>query len=886
MSRGVLTADAYAVWRLPQGSTKWRIEVAHGLSAAFCSEQVEETHGNQLQQPVVFEVHSASASPMMDGRRKSLAQEGIRAMAAVPLFLNGQAQGTIAFYFRSEHTFSSEELDLMQTVANIAGAALDNAQLFAAEAETARRARLLAKVSGIFSSSLNFDTTMQAVVNAVAAELSDWCSVWLYDGKQLERGAVAHWNPDKLAIARELAEKYPPDLEDSRSLLTLALRTLTPQMAADIKDEALALSAQDDRHLELLRAAEISSLIVIPLVLAGQASGALMLVSSSRRPALNEKDMELAQQVADRAAAAIENARLYREQQSIAAQLKRLNEAGRKLAAELNESRLLQAMTDAAAQGSGAEAAAFVAGAGSGPGEEASAQPDTVFAAHGWSAAELLLPRSRVFLDQVLSNRESVRIDDVTSDLRYLQQSPSAASEPAGLRSYLAVPVIGSDGTVFGGLLLGHRQPRAFTTEHESYVEALSSQAAAALANAALYRRAQDEILRRTRTEAALHREQQFLALAQKAAHVGSWDVDLRTPDGLVTWSPELQVMYGLEPGSFDGRLQSWKDALHPEDHDPTVAALEQAILNQQQWDAEFRIVRPDGSVRWLAGRGHAIYDQHGQPKNMIGINIDITERRLSEEAMRRSERLVTAGRMAATVAHEINNPLEAVTNLLYLAQTGTREPTLLRLLTSADQELRRVAHIARQTLGFYRDHSSSAGFDIAEEVEQVLSILKRQLANRGVLVHKRLRPVTVEAVQGEIRQVISNLVTNAADASQAGSFISLRTAPARLRSVDGDLVAAVSITVADRGHGMTHEVRRRIFEPFFTTKKDVGTGLGLWVTKEIVDRHAGHLRLRSAVGKGSVFAILLPLRSESGKRREDPIRGTNMNSDLLDPER
>ena len=867
VAQDVLTADGYAVWRLHEATGKWRIEVSRGLSDSYRSEVVEKIAGIPLTKPVVFDARRSDAgNPPLDHRYASFAREGIQAMAAVPLFLHGEPHGTIAFYYRSPHTFTGEELELAQTLANIAGAAIANAELFAAEAEAGRRAALLARVSAIFSSSLEFEKTMQAVADAIAFELSDWCSVSLYDGRGLERVAVAHRDPAKLELARELAEEYPSNLDDPESIITRVLHSLKPEMVTGIVEGMLMQAAQDARHLELLRAAEISSVIAIPLVLAGKSSGVLMLVSSARRAPLNTKDMELAQQIADRAAVAIENAQLYREQQSLAEQLKRLNEAGRRLAAELDEKNLLQAMTDAAAQGTGAECGAFL------PDCEAEDADDIMVSTSAGvgaaQATELLTPRESTFLAPARRGADSVRSDDITVDPRYTAaaaaQTPAQSDGRLPIRSYLAVPVVGTDGKVFGCLLLGHRHARAFTAEHEGYVEALASHAAAALNNAALYKRAQQEIARRAETEAALHRERQFLALAQKAAHVGAWELDLRSSPAVVTWSAELEAMYGLKPGAFDGTYQGWKSAVHPADRTEAVATLEHAIEQRQQWNAEFRIVRPDGGVRWLAGRGHALYDERGKPEIVIGVNIDVTERKLAEETVRRSEKLVTAGRMAATVAHEINNPLEATTNLLYLAQTRTEDPELAHLLATADQELRRVAHIARQTLGFYRERSSSTTFDAAEEVGQVLTILKRQLANRGVAANTRLRQAHVTAIQGEIRQVISNLMSNAADASQPGASIDLRTARAMMRSTDGQLVPAVRITIADRGLGIAPHTQRQIFEPFFTTKKDVGTGLGLWVTKEIVDRHNGRLLLRSQVGRGTVFSVLLPAQPDA----------------------
>jgi signal transduction histidine kinase len=319
--------------------------------------------------------------------------------------------------------------------------------------------------------------------------------------------------------------------------------------------------------------------------------------------------------------------------------------------------------------------------------------------------------------------------------------------------------------------------------------------------------------------------------------------------------------MYGMLPGQFVGFYQQWVESLHPDDRESAPSSLARSIAERTPWEHEFRILHPDGQVRWMAGRGQCFYDDDGRPVRMIGVNIDITGRKSAEEALRKSEKLSAAGRLAATIAHEINNPLEAVTNLLYLAKGGA-DPETARLLEAADQELRRVAHIARQTLGFYRESSAHTVFDAAATVRQVIDFLSRHLENRHMRAQVEAHPAPLKASEGEIRQVISNLVVNAIDASSPGSSLRVRVGPAALRC-NGQLRPATRITVADYGHGIPREILQHLGEPFFTTKKDVGTGLGLWVSRGIVEKHSGHLQVRSRPGRGTVFSVLLPRLSQ-----------------------
>jgi signal transduction histidine kinase len=244
----------------------------------------------------------------------------------------------------------------------------------------------------------------------------------------------------------------------------------------------------------------------------------------------------------------------------------------------------------------------------------------------------------------------------------------------------------------------------------------------------------------------------------------------------------------------------------------------------------------------------------------------DISAEKQSEEAIRRSEKLATAGRFAASIAHEINNPLEAVINLLYLARHDSSHA--VEYLTQAEQEVGRVARLAQQTLGFVRDASSPASMDPAAIMDEVLQLYSRKLEGRHIRVTRRYRDhCQISGYSGELRQLLANLLVNAVEAMAEGGSLQVRVATGRDWS---NSRVGVRITVADNGSGIPRENLRQIFDPFYTTKKDTGTGLGLWVSHGIVQKHGGSIRVRSRSEKckpgpstGTVFSIFIPERQE-----------------------
>ena len=279
---------------------------------------------------------------------------------------------------------------------------------------------------------------------------------------------------------------------------------------------------------------------------------------------------------------------------------------------------------------------------------------------------------------------------------------------------------------------------------------------------------------------------------------------------------------------------------------------------------------RSDGMMIPIEDSAAPIRDDRERLVGVVLVFRDATFERKSQELLRKSEKLAAAARLSATVAHEINNPLEAVGNLLFLAKGTNGVPAAAAdYLGLAEQELERISHITRQTLGFYRESKVPDEIDVAALVESVLKIYSNKLGTKNIRLERNFSTCPmILGLAGELKQVIANLVSNAADAAPENGTI--RVGLTCVETSEGKMV---EVSVQDDGPGIRPEHHEMIFEPFFTTKKDVGTGLGLWVSKEIVDRHGGRIQALSLNDKGAsgmLFNVHLPLGGGVGSAAQE----------------
>lgn len=312
---------------------------------------------------------------------------------------------------------------------------------------------------------------------------------------------------------------------------------------------------------------------------------------------------------------------------------------------------------------------------------------------------------------------------------------------------------------------------------------------------------------------------------------------------------------HGIYIATPDGKMRTnrWARAMSGERFPAELKTLEDALAGE----ASTETVRTPG--RWIRSVAAPVL-QGGKITGGVAVNTDVTQARLQDEALRKSEKLAAVGQLASSIAHEINNPLESITNLLYLVQKSDSIEEMKEYAQIAQDELARVTEITLQTLRFHRQQSKPTRIDLADLLRTVMTLYTGRLLVRRLSMEIKLADSPpVLCLEGEIRQVFNNLLRNALDAMSEGGRLLIRL-HRQTNWISGQ--SGVRMTVADTGEGISLEMMQHLFEPFQTTKELMGTGLGLWVSKGIVEKHNGHIRTRSRRGEGhgTVFTVWLPL--------------------------
>ncbi|HEX9199996.1 MAG TPA: ATP-binding protein [Acidobacteriaceae bacterium] len=362
-------------------------------------------------------------------------------------------------------------------------------------------------------------------------------------------------------------------------------------------------------------------------------------------------------------------------------------------------------------------------------------------------------------------------------------------------------------------------------------------------------------------TELALENEVRT-KMALDGANVGLWEWDAATDKS--TWSHGYYRLHGMQP---EGPCtdEAWRETVHPDDVVRVEVAIDKALKECSAFQEEYRVLLPDGGVRWVVCQGSAIAGPDGRAIKMSGYGGDVTRRKLADLALLQNEKMAVAGRLIATIAHEINNPLDAAMNILFLVRGGVHEQEHADLLQDATLQLERISQISRQTLNFSRSSSRTALCRPSVLVDEALRLLGPKLRLAQIAVSTEVRGDSeFYCEHREAQQVLTNIVNNAIEATEGPGKLRIRIADSidwRHRKQPG-----IRITIADTGTGMPPHVLHRIAEPFFTTKEGTGTGLGMWVVHELIKKQNGAISIgtsTAATHHGTAVSLFIPFAVE-----------------------
>ncbi len=587
----------------------------------------------------------------------------------------------------------------------------------------------------------------------------------------------------------------------------------------------------------------------------GEALG--VVVTFFRKPhSPSDRQSRLVELYARQAANALDNARLYHESlQTLAAEqqrtavLRALAEASVQINSVFALDSLLQVITDQARNIIGARQALTTLL----PRGEWNRSITCVSVAEGQAALEFAKESSEMFMLACNLNKP-VRLN---AGARANTWGPVRRATDATRYGWLAAPLLTRDGRNLGLIQLSQKLSGEFSPDDEAILVQLTHMASVAIDNVRLYREAQEQIAETKRAQEMLERGKESMQLAQQYVGLGIWEWDLQT--GELAWSDEIRRLHGIEVEKFDGRYESWMESIVPEDRQQVHQSITNALASNSEYEVQYRVYMADKTLHWLEARGRIIVIGD-LPVRMLGVAMDVTSRKAAEQTLRQSEKVAATGRLAASIAHEINNPLASVMNALYILRTNSKVPeSALVYVKTAEEELARVVHITKQTLGFYREISSPVMSSVPQLFEEVLAAYDARIEQGRVAVHRDFSDVgPLAAFPSELRQVFSNLVLNAIEAISASGNLYIRVRYGH----DGQEREGIRVIVADDGCGIPAGNLPQIFEPFFSTKDSKGTGLGLWVSQGIVQKHQGSLRVRSRTDEarhGTCCSVFLP---------------------------
>ena len=553
-------------------------------------------------------------------------------------------------------------------------------------------------------------------------------------------------------------------------------------------------------------------------------------------------------------------------------------QTGLQLTKNIDLETIVQSATDAGLQLCGAQFGAFFYNVINAAGE--SYVLYTLSGVDREKFSQFPMPRNTAVFAPTFEGTGIVRSGDITKDPRYGHNSPFHGMPKGHLpvRSYLALPVKSQAGEVLGGLFYGHEEADVFERSSEDLVATVAAQAAVAIENSRL----REELTKKIGDlhEIGVRQKEIGQQVGQLAAIVESSDDAIISKDltGTITsWNKAATRVLGYSSEEMIGASIL---KLIPADLQADEKMIIRKIQSGERID-HFETVRltKSGERLDVSLSVSPVRDETGTIVGAAKILRDISAKKRIEQSLLQAEKIAATGRMAATIAHEINNPLEAVVNLLYLMRPMVTNPDAKDYLDTVESELARVSHIAKQTLGYYRENTSATNTSLSELARNAIAIYEPRCTVANIRIEERIESSRkIMLRKGEIMQVISNLIANAIYAMPEGGTLSVSVKDT------GEPEDSIVLAIEDNGVGISEDLLPRIFEAFFTTRTTFGTGIGLFVAKQFVEGHGGRVEVQSSTEPGrhgTKVSVVLPLRTAYSARSNESKPETDSRADL-----
>jgi len=535
--------------------------------------------------------------------------------------------------------------------------------------------------------------------------------------------------------------------------------------------------------------------------------------------------------------------------------LELIAQTGLLLARNTHLESIVQRATDTGLQIAGAEFGAFLR-------NQVSPRPGSFpfYTVSGTGPTRVSTFPAHTSLAPPLKDPAIIRSRDIGRDTRFRGPLPcdGLPHDNRVIRSYLAVPVRVLSGEILGALVYGHEEPDLFDETTELLIGTIAAQAACAIENSRMREHLSHQLTDLDRIEG--QRKVDAKRLGQLAAIVESSDDAIISKDleGIITsWNQAATRILGYTSDEIVGRSVLTLIPENLQSDEPVILSRIRAGERIEHFDTIRRT--KSGQLLDVSLTISPIKDEKGTIIGASKILRDVSSRKRIENSLIQAEKIAATGRMAATIAHEINNPLEAVLNLLYLLRQQVTSSEGKTYLSTAEIELTRVAHIAKQTLGYYREHTSAVSASIAQLAEHAITVYSPRCSAYDISVERHLNSNTkVILRRGEIMQVISNLLANAIAAMPDGGTLTVSVSDVE------DPSPGVLLTVEDDGVGIPQENLDKVFEAFFTTRS-VGTGIGLFVARQFIEGHGGKIHVESSIdpaSHGTKISVFVPLHT------------------------